>query len=511
MKPWRSWLIAALATSTLASCSFAPTYETPKTDVAPNYKDDSLWQTAVPSDRIERGDWWRDFHDATLDDLQSRLDVANPNLAAANDRYRQARATLAQERGGLLPQIDSNGLATKNRQSDNRPLRSASQPDEYRDNLVGAQLSYELDLWGRVRNLVAAGRASTDAASADVASARLSLHAELANAYIALRGLDAQKQLLDETVDAYEKARTLTQNRFDGGASSGLDLAHAQTQLAQAQAQRTGIQAQRAIYEHAIASLIGESASTFSLSPHVVELRLPEIPVALPSTLLERRPDIAAAERRAASANALIGVARAAFFPSISLSAGGGYENTGEADWLTSPNSFWSVGPRFSWSLFDAGKRRAVEAQARAAFDEASERYRATTLAAFQQVEDGLALLRWLAQETREQSAAATAAERAAALAMDRYSNGAVNYLEVVESQTAALQARNATLVLRDRQLRASVDLIRAVGGGWCSEISELGDATRSSHDARSQSAQPTFLVSREHSAPTHQVADHVD
>ena len=463
-------MLAAVTTAALASCSFAPTYETPKTDVARAFKDDAPWQVAVPSDQIERGDWWRDFHDATLDDLEARLDAANPDLAAAVDRYLQARAYLAQTRGGLFPQIDANGWATKNRQSDNRPLRSASQPDEYRDNLIGAQLSYELDLWGRVRNLVVAGRASTEAASADVASVRLSLHTELANAYIVLRGLDAQEQLLGDSVDAYQKALNLTQNRFEGGASSGLDVAHAQTQLGNARAQRTDIQAQRTIYEHAIASFVGESASNFSLPPNIVDLPLPEIPVALPSTLLERRPDIAAAERRAASANALIGVARAAFFPSISLAAGGGYENTGGASWLTSPNSFWSVGPRFSFSLFDAGKRRAVEAQARAAFDEAAEHYRSTTLVAFQQVEDGLALLRLLGEEAQEQSVAATAAQQAATLAMDRYTNGAVNYLEVVESQTAALQAQSTALALHDRRLRAAVDLVRAIGGGWSSQ-----------------------------------------
>lgn len=465
MKTLRPSVLAT--TALLASCSFAPTYETPKTDVAAAYKDNGPWQTAVPSDRIERGDWWRDFHDATLDDLQVRLDAGNPDLAVAADRYAQARAYLAQTRGGLFPQIDASGLATKNRQSDNRPLRSASQPDEYSDNLIGAQLGYELDLWGRVRNLIAAGRASTEAAADDLASVRLSLHADLANAYIAARGLDAQEQLLDDAVDAYKKALKLTQNRFEGGASSGLDVAHAQTQLENARAQRTDVHAQRAIYEHAIASLVGESASKFTLPPEVVDLKLPEIPVALPSTLLQRRPDIAAAERRASAANSLIGVAHAAFFPSISLLAGGGYENTGDAGWLTSPNALWSVGPRFSFALFDGGKRRAVEAQARAAFDEAADRYRSAALLAFQQVEDELAQLRLLGQEAQEQHAAVAAAEQTAKLAMDRYTNGAINYLEVVESQTSALQAQSTALTLRDRQLRAAVTLVRAIGGGW--------------------------------------------
>jgi len=268
-------------------------------------------------------------------------------------------------------------------------------------------------------------------------------------------------------VSAYEQALKLTQNRFEGGAASGLDVARAQNQLDNARAQTTDIRAQRALYEHAIASLAGESASKFSLPPNVVELPLPSTPVALPSTLLERRPDIAAAERRAAAANALIGVARAAFFPSISLTATGGYENTGGAGWLTAPNGFWSIGPRFSFALFDAGKRRAVSEQAQAAFNEAADRYRSTTLAAFRQVEDNLSQLQLLDEEARQEDAAVASAQNTLHLAMDRYENGAVNYLDVVASQTAALQAQRTLLVLRDRQLRASVGLIRAVGGGW--------------------------------------------
>jgi NodT family efflux transporter outer membrane factor (OMF) lipoprotein len=460
-------LALALGTAIFAGCSFAPTYETPKTDVADTYKELGPWRSAAPSDRLERGDWWRDYHDATLDDLEAKVDVANPDLAMAADRYDQARAYLAQAQSNALPELDAGGLVTRNRQSDHRPLRSASQPSEYGDHLLGASLGYELDLWGRVRNTIAAGKATTQAASADLASVRLSLHAELADDYIVLRGLDAQEKLLVDTVGAYERAVKLTQNRFEGGAASGLDVARAQNQLDTARAQTTDIRAQRALYEHAIASLVGESASKFSLPPNVVELPLPSIPVALPSTLLERRPDIAAAERRAAAANALIGVARAAFFPSISLTATGGYENTGAAGWLTAPNGFWSIGPRFSFALFDAGKRRAVSDQAQAAFNEAADRYRSTTLTAFRQVEDNLSQLHLLDEEARQEGAAVASAQNTLHLAMDRYENGAVNYLDVVTSQTAALQAQRTLLVLRDRQLRASVGLIRAVGGGW--------------------------------------------
>ncbi|HEX7917023.1 efflux transporter outer membrane subunit, partial [Rudaea sp.] len=305
-------LTLAVATAAFAGCSFAPTYETPKTDIADTYKELGPWRNATPSDQLERGDWWRDYRDATLDGLEAKVDTANPDLAVAVDRYDQARAYLAQTGSAEFPEINAGGLATRNRQSDHRALRSASQPSYYGDNIVGASLGYELDLWGRVRNSIAAGKATTQAAAADLASVRLSLHAELADDYIILRSLDAQEKLLVDTVTAYEQAVKLTQNRFEGGAASGLDVARAQNQLDNARAQTTDIRAQRALYEHAIASLVGESASKFSLPPNVVELPLPSIPVALPSTLLERRPDIAAAERRAAAANAQIGGARAA-------------------------------------------------------------------------------------------------------------------------------------------------------------------------------------------------------
>ncbi len=460
-------LALALFAALLAGCSLAPTYHTPVVDVPDAYKESGPWQTAAPADESERGDWWRSYNDATLSDREVKVDTANPDLAAAVDRYAQARAFLGAARSGLFPQIDGGGLATKNRQSDERPLRSASQPDEYSDNLLGAQLGYELDLWGRVRNLVAAGRANAQASAADLASVRLSLHVELANDYIALRGLDAQEKLLRDTVDAYAQALQLTESRFAGGIASGLDVARAHTQLDSARALTTDVRAQRALYEHAIASLVGVSASKFSLPPQVVELPLPTIPAELPSTLLERRPDIAAAERRAAAANANIGVARAAFFPNISLTAIGGYENTGNAGWLTAPNSFWSIGPRISLPIFDAGRRRAIEEQARAVFDEASDKYRSTALAAFQQVEDNLALLHLLGDEAKDEDAAVISAQNTLNLALDRYRNGAVNYLEVVDSQTAALQTQRTALTLRDRQLRASVGLIRALGGSW--------------------------------------------
>ncbi len=465
MKPRRIGI--GIASLLLGACSLAPPYQKPTFATPTSFKEAGPWETAAPSDQIDRGEWWRDYGDTTLDDFEGRIDAANPDLAAAAERYALARGFVDEAASGLFPRVDATVSSTHNRQSDHRPLRSSSQPDEYKDNLLGAQLGYELDLWGRVRNLVAASRANAQASAADLASVRLSLHAELADDYISLRGLDAQLKLLDDTVAAYQQALKLTTNRFEGGISSGLDVSRAQTQLDNALALRTEVHAQRALSEHAIASLVGTPASSFTLPVELTQLAIPAVPRELPSTLLERRPDVAAAERRAAAANAQIGVTRAAFFPSISLTATGGYENTGGAGWLTAPNTFWSIGPRISLPIFDAGLRSAREKEAFAIFNEASDRYRSVALIAFQQVEDNLALLHLLGDEEKNESAAVESSQRTLNLALDRYRNGAISYLDVVESQTAALQAQRTELVLRDRQLRASVGLVRALGGGW--------------------------------------------
>jgi len=463
----RRVLAAGALLAALAGCSLAPEYKKPLVDVPAEFKEAGPWQPAAPDDAAERGDWWTTYGDATLDGLEAKVDTANPDLGAAAARYAQARSYLDEARGGLYPQVGIGAYATKNRQSDNRPLRSASQPDLYSDNYVAGQLNYELDLWGRVRNLVAAGEAGAQAGAADLASVRLSLHAELASAYISLRGYDALIRLFDDTVEAYERALQMTRNRHEGGIASALDVSRAQTQLDTARAQRDDVLAQRALFEHAIASLVGTPASEFALAPAVVELPIPVAPTGLPSTLLERRPDVAAAERRTAAANAQIGVARAAFFPSITLTALGGYENTGDAGWLSAPNAIWSIGPRAFLTLFDAGRREAEVERARAVFDEAGARYRSVALVAFQQVEDDLALLHRLGDEAVHEDAAVASAQRTLDLALDRYRNGAVSYLEVVDAQTAALQAQRTALAVRDRRLRASVALIRALGGGW--------------------------------------------
>jgi NodT family efflux transporter outer membrane factor (OMF) lipoprotein len=492
----RKFLFVQWAVSlSLAACSLMPRYETPANPAPAHYQQfnpqrdcdfahigtqgqsqavtaEDLqspcnWGPAHPSDELPRSDWWLEFDDPTLNTLEAKIDSANPDLAAAINRYQQARALESEARSALFPTISTQAYANTDRQSDNRPLRSPSQPDSYHDDLISGALNYEIDLWGRVRSAIAAGTAQTQALSADLESVRLLLHARLALDYIALRGEDAQRTLLEQAVVAYGRALQMTSTRFEGGISSGLDLAQAQTQLETARAALTDVIDQRSLLEHAIAALTGSIASSFSISPGGLDLNLPNVPVAMPATLLERRPDVAAAERTMAAFNAGIGVARAAFFPRISLAAIAGFESTQTAGLLGAPNRYWAIGPQGALTLFDAGYRRAVVASARAQFDQATNNYRGSVLSAFQEVEDALAQERLLKEEFDHQRAARTAAERALALSLNRYENGAVNYLQVVTSQIAALQAERAALDLQTRELQASVNLVRALGGGW--------------------------------------------
>jgi NodT family efflux transporter outer membrane factor (OMF) lipoprotein len=439
----------------------------PRAATAADLQSPCNWAPARPSDQLPRSDWWREFADPTLDALEAKIDSANPDVAAALNRYQQARALESEVRSALFPVVSTQGYVNTDRQSDTRPLRSAAQPDSYHDDLIGAALNYEVDLWGRVRSAVAAGTAQTQALAADLESVRLLIHARLALDFIALRGEDAQRNLLEQAVEAYGHALQMTTTRLQGGISSALDVAQAKTQLETARAALTDVIDQRLLLEHAIAALTGSIASEFSISPGGLDLKLPNVPVAMPATLLERRPDVAAAERTMAAYNAGIGVARAAFFPRISLAAIAGFQSTQTAGLLDAPSRFWAVGPQVGFTLFDAGYRRAVVASARAQFDEATNRYRGSVLTAFQEVEDALAQDRLLQQEFEQQQAARAAAEQALALSQNRYENGAVNYLQVVSSQIAALQAQRAALDLKARELQASVNLVRALGGGW--------------------------------------------
>lgn len=459
---------AALGALLLVSaCNLAPDYKVPETPPVSGFKEDGIWAKGMPQDTLPRGAWWEIYGDETLSGLEGQIESANPTLAEALARYDAAQGYLTQAQSGLFPQINAGGHANTNKQSANRPLRSAGQPNYYGDDLAGASFGWDLDLWGRIRNEVAAGKAEAQSAFADVAAVRLSLQGQLANDYWQLRGLNAQVQLLTDTVAVYDKAFRLTNYRHDQGIASGLDVGQAQTQLSTAQALLSDAQAQRALFEHAIASLVGKPASNFAITPSVITLKVPNVPTGLVSTLLQRRPDVASAERLVAATNAGIGVARAAFFPDISLTALAGFQNTGNGALFTYPNSYWALGPSLTMPIFNGGLLQGELDVAKAENASATAAYRATVLKAFQDVEDNLALLNRLATEADAQNQAVTAAVHTENLALSLYENGALNFLDVVVAQTTALQAQQANIGIQTRRLEASVGLIGAIGGGW--------------------------------------------
>lgn len=466
MRPLRAAL-ALTAAAGLAACSLAPDYRPPAVTVPAAFKEDGPWTRATPADQLRRGPWWQAYGDPLLDRFEAQLETESPTLAEAVARYDTARALAHQADAASFPILGAGVQITRDRQSNNRPLRGSNQPDIYSADTVGLAADYELDLWGRVRNLVAAGRAEAQASAADLESVRLSLQATLADDYVRLRSLDAEAGLLNDAVGAYARAYGITHDRFTEGLVSDLDVSRAEAQLQSTQAQVSDLAAQRALVEHAIASLVGQPASSFSIPAATVALNLPNTPTGLPSTLLQRRPDVAAAERRAAAANARIGVARAAFFPRLDLAADGGWQNTAFANLLAPGNTYWLLGPQAALTLFDGGLRKARVEAARAQLSEASAAYRAQVLRAFQDVEDSLAILNNLAVEADHQSAAIKAARRTEDAALARYEEGAANYLEVVTAQTADLQAQRVGIEVEDRRLQASVNLVRALGGGW--------------------------------------------
>lgn len=472
MKAAKPALIGLAMMLAVASCSLAPTYQVPKVRMPDHFKEAVPWIDAQPADSLPRGAWWTLYGDAQLSTLEQRLDANSPDVAAAYARYAEASSYDEQARAGLFPAISGLLGAARNRQSNTRPLRGADQPNEYNSDTVGLQADYEVDLWGRVHNLVAIAHAQTQAAKADLASAKLSLEVRLADDYFSILGEDRDIQLLLDTVTAYQKALDLTETLHSGGVVSGLDVSRARTQLDNAQAQVSESRSKRALLEHAIAALVGESPANFMLPADAHTTILPEIPAGVPATLLQRRPDIAAAERRAAAANAAIGVARAAFYPSIDLSVMLGLQSDSSSSWLMAPASYWALGPQLSQTIFDWGRHEAELKRARASLDEASASYRSTVLAAFQQVENDLALLGNYKVEYVDQTAAVSEAQKTLYISMTQYRDGGADYLNVVDSQTVVLSAQRAQLSLETRRLRASVDLVRAVGGGWSSAAS---------------------------------------
>ncbi len=457
--------LAALVLVLLGGCSLAPDYHPPAVPAAEAYKEvPSGWTIAAPAADAPPAAWWQAFGDLTLDGLESRVEAGNQSLAASVARYDQAVAAVREARADLFPQVDATGSATRQRVSGNSPT-ATGRGATFNDYQIGGSLSWEIDLFGRVRNSIRANKGEAQASAADVAGVRLGLQTELAGDYFQLRGFDARERLLRATVDAYQKAYNLTDVRHQGGIASGLDTSRARTQLASAKSELDDIHAQRAAYEHAIAVLVGEPATTFAILADPRQITPPSFPTGTPSTLLQRRPDVDAAERRVYAANARIGVARAALFPSLSLGGGGGYESTGP-NLLSAASSFWALGPAsLALSIFDGGARAARVRIARGEFNEAAANYRQTVLTAFKEVEDDLATGRDLVTEERDQRDAAGAAETTLDLALTRYRDGASDYLEVVTAQTAALDTERSLLDLRTRRLTTSVDTVRALGG----------------------------------------------
>lgn len=463
-------ILAFAAAAALSACSLAPHYERPGTaPPPPAYKEALNWKVATPADTAPRGAWWEIFPDPDLAALERQVTAANQSLRAALARLEQARAQTRVARSGYFPSLDAQASATRARTSANAPSYVPGKPATENLFTLGADLSYELDLFGRVRNTVAGARFSEQATAGDVAALDLALHAELATDYFTLRGLDVQQQLLDQTVADYARALQLTQNLYHGGASPISDVQQAEAQLQTARTEAEDTRLRRAQTEHAIAVLVGREASTFSLAALAGE-GLPSLPAldpGLPSQLLERRPDVAAAERRVAAANAGIGVARAAYFPIFSLLGSGGLQSMATSGWISAPSEFWSIGPQAVLNLLDGGLRRAQSAAAHAAYDEQVANYRGTVLSAYQDVEDNLAALRQLQRESISQAAAVKATQGALDQANLRYKGGIATYLEVVSTENAALAARLSAVDIQMRRASATVLLVKALGGDW--------------------------------------------
>jgi NodT family efflux transporter outer membrane factor (OMF) lipoprotein len=462
-----SFSLATIVALLCAGCMVGPDYFKPSVPMTATYKEDQGWKLARPSDTIPRGKWWEIFGDPQLNALEEQVSEANQNVKVAEAHFRQARALIGFARAGLFPTVTAGATANSVRDSTNRPFVTSANGASTGDFLLTGDISYEIDLWGRIRRSVTAAREEAQATAGDLESARLSIQAELAFDYLELRSADAQQRLLNDTVQAFKEALQLTINRFEGGAAPKSDVAQAQTQLETTQVQATDIGVQRAQLEHAIAVLIGKPPAEFSLQPAPLDLQPPDIPAGLPSELLERRPDIAAAERRVAEANEQIGIAKAAYFPTVTFNALLGFESSSIRNLGGWQSFLWAVGSSLAQTIFDGGRRRATSEAALANYDATVASYRQATLDAFQQVEDNLAALRILEQETQQQDRAVVSARESLQLFTNRYKGGVDNYLQVITAQTVALtNERNQVDIMR-RRMDASVLLVKALGGGW--------------------------------------------
>lgn len=482
----RGLVLAGLAL--MAGCSSGPAYVRPSVTVPDHFKEAGRlapgWTSAQPADAAARSPWWTLFGDATLDGLEARIDAGNLDIAKAVAALQQAKAEAGVARSAYYPTVTAGIAADRNHTSRNVVGRSLA-GKTVSDFNGGLDVAWEPDLFGRITHQVDAATARYQASSADLASVRLAMHAELALDYVDLRNADAQTALLQQAVDDYRRARDLVQVRVDGGIASQSDLAEADTQWQVAQAQQVDLGESRAHYEHAIATLVGVPPSSLDLPISTSPMALPGSPAAIPSTLLQRRPDIAAAERRVAAANADVGEASSAFFPDLVLSASGGLEASSFAQWASLPSRFWAIGPALVGTIFDGGRRKHQLQAAQAKEDAAAADYRQTVLTAFQDVEDNLASLRVLSDEAAVQLRAVDSARQAEMLAMTRYTAGATDYLEVVTAQATSLAQRRAHDDLTRRRLESSIRLIKGLGGGWQGGEADVAQGAKVSADIR--------------------------
>jgi NodT family efflux transporter outer membrane factor (OMF) lipoprotein len=469
-------LLLVLLFVALEGCTVGPKYVKPtvpststyKEEPPASFKESDQWQPAHPGDQAGRGNWWEVFGDPQLNRLEEQIASSNQSLKVAEARFREARAAIRFNRAAQFPTISTAPGASYVKSSDFSPnFPTKIQQSSKGDFELPIELSYELDLWGRVRRSVAAAREEAQATAADYETAKLSLEGELALDYFELRSADAQKQLLDDTVKAYTDNLHLTLNRFKGGVAPKADVAQAQTQLDTTRVQDTDVTVQRAQFEHAIAILIGKPPAEFTLAAAPLSYQPPNTPIGLPSELLQRRPDIAAAERRVAEANQQIGIARAAYFPTVTLGGTAGFSGSQGSNWFSWPSGFWAVGPTLAQTLFDAGRRRATSESARANYDASVATYRQTSLTAFQEVEDNVAALRILENEAQQQEQAVASSKDSLHLFTNRYKGGVDTYLQVITAQTLELANERNAIDIQRRRLDASVLLIKALGGGW--------------------------------------------
>ena len=442
----------------LSGCAIGPNYSKPETEIPPQFKESGDWVLAQPADMVEKGKWWEVFNDPILNQLMEQVEVDNQTLRAAEARYTSASASVDAARSALFPTLGVGADAGRSRRGEAPTARDYS---------VSLDARWEIDLWGRVRRLVEASRAGEEASAADLENARLSIRAELATAYFQLRVVDVQRELLEDTVKAFDASFRIAQNRYTAGVAARVDVVQAESQVKSTQAQAIDLRVARAQLEHAIATLIGKPPAAFSLEPVKFQVRIPEIPPGVPSTLLQRRPDVAAAERRMAAANARIGAAQAAYFPTLGLTGSTGFASSSLSNLFSASSTFWSLGVGLAGTLLDFGARSAAVDISRAAYDETVANYRATVLQAMQEVEDNLAALRWLAEESAVQQDAARLARESVLLTVNQYKAGTVGYLNVALVQASQLSEERSTVQLIGRRLVATVALIRALGGEW--------------------------------------------